>query len=98
MQAPHPCSACTKLCVIALSAYNKAYPRRSEYLTWASPHCGKRPPQRRVSKTLYDILLNLKKYRHPWRSNKNICEEIIYGFIRKQIKNIKLSSTDSILE
>jgi hypothetical protein len=23
------------------TAHNKAYPRRSEYLTWASPHCAK---------------------------------------------------------
>jgi len=33
---------------------NTAYQRRSEYLAWASPHCGKRPPQRQVSKTLYE--------------------------------------------
>ena len=39
-----------------LTAYNKAYLRRSEYLAWASPHCGKRPPQRQVSKTLCDKL------------------------------------------
>ncbi len=54
-QAAHPCSACTKLFVIALSAYNKAYPRRSEYLPWPAAHCGKRQPQRRVSKTLSEI-------------------------------------------
>jgi len=27
--------------VIVATAHNKAYPRRSEYLTWASPHCAK---------------------------------------------------------
>jgi hypothetical protein len=26
---------------IFATPYNKAYPRRSEYLTWASPHCAK---------------------------------------------------------
>jgi len=40
----------------ALTAHNKAYLRRSEYLAWASPHCGKRPPQRQVSKTLCERL------------------------------------------
>ena len=29
------------LVVIKITAHNKAYPRRSEYLTWASPHCAK---------------------------------------------------------
>jgi len=27
---------------------------RSEYLAWPAAHCGKRPPQRRVSKALCD--------------------------------------------
>ena len=37
------------------TSHNKAYPLRSEYLAWPAAHCGKKPPQRRVSKTLNNI-------------------------------------------
>jgi len=50
------------------TAYNKAYLRRSEYLTWATPHCGKRPPQRQVSKALAEIPPPMYSVRRrPWR-------------------------------
>jgi hypothetical protein len=29
------------LCHCGATSANKAYPQRSEYLTWASPHCAK---------------------------------------------------------
>ena len=55
IQAQHPCFACTKLFVIALSAYNKAYPLRSRKDSLGLRHIAQKAAQRRVSKTLYAI-------------------------------------------
>jgi len=36
-------------------SHNKAYTLRSLAVVWPTAHCGKRPPQRRVSKTLCEM-------------------------------------------
>ena len=41
------------------TAHNKAYPRRSEYLTWASPHCAKG----RATSGKQDVMRNGRKLK-----------------------------------